>query len=271
MRKIIVTGAAGNIGAKVAPHLRSTGRYEVLGLDIKAGEGIAPADFSVYDPAWVRLFEGVDTIIHLAADPRGQCSWAEVMGPNVMGTQHVLRAAREHRLRRVVFASSVQVVMGYRFRGEGRITTDMPPQCLSPYAIAKLFGEYMGRGFAEETGISFIAFRIGYFQRGENLPGPHMGIGTFGQSMWLSNHDMNQAMEAAIEAENVPYAVLNLESDNPGMRFDIEHTKRTIGYAPRDGHTPVITREVIADDETSRTIVGPPGTWYDEHFHEVAK
>ena len=32
-------------------------------------------------------------------------------------------------------------------------------------------------------------------------------------------------------------------SDNPGMRWDIETTKRVIGYAPRDGHVPKLTPE----------------------------
>jgi uronate dehydrogenase len=192
-----------------------------------------------------------------------------VDGPNIMGTQHVLRAARESRVRRVIYASSVQVMMGYRFRPEPVLTTDIPPAPLSPYALSKLFGEYLGRAFAEETGISFIAFRIGYFQRGDNVPGPHMGIGTWGQAMWISNRDMGHAMERAIEAEGVPFAVLNLESDNPGMRWDIDHTRKTIGYAPVDGHTPVITDELIADDERARLATMAPGTWFDEYFEVV--
>ena len=39
-------------------------------------------------------------------------------------------------------------------------------------------------------------------------------------------------------------------SDNPGMRWDIETTKRTIGYAPQDGAAPVLT-ETIEQDERS--------------------
>jgi hypothetical protein len=37
--------------------------------------------------------------------------------------------------------------------------------------------------------------------------------------------------------------VLNLMSDNPGMRWDIEATRRAIGYAPQDGHAAVLTEE----------------------------
>jgi hypothetical protein len=37
-------------------------------------------------------------------------------------------------------------------------------------------------------------------------------------------------------------------SDNPGMRWDIETTKQTIGYVPQDGAAPIVT-DAIADDE----------------------
>ncbi len=268
-RTVLITGGAGNIGGKVAAHLRERGDYELRLIDARPGEGITVGDLGLYETSWVQQFRGVDTVIHLAADPRGQASWSEVLDPNIMGTQHVLRAAREHGVRRVIFASSVQVMLGYRFRPEPLLTTDLPPAPLSPYAISKLFGEHLGQAFAEETGISFIAFRIGYFQPGDNIPGPHMRIGTWGQTMWLSNRDMNQAMEKAVEAENVPFAVLNLESNNPGMRWDIEHTRQVIGYVPQDGHTPVVTPELEAEDEVARQARMVPGTWFDEFFSPV--
>ena len=68
---------------------------------------------------------------------------------------------------------------------------------------------------------------IGYLQRGDNRPGTHMGWGGWGQAMWLSNRDLCQAMERSVMAGGIGFAVLNLMSDNPGMRWDIETTKRT--------------------------------------------
>jgi hypothetical protein len=68
--------------------------------------------------------------------------------------------------------------------------------------------------------------------------------------MWLSDRDLGQAMEAAVCAENIPFTILNLMSANPGMRWDIETTRRTIGYAPQDGAAPVLT-ETIEQDESA--------------------
>ncbi len=163
-RKVLVTGAAGNIGAKLAAHLNQTKAYDLVLLDQHAGGEIVAADLGVWDESWAKLLAGVDTVVHLAGDPHGTASWTSVQRNNIWATQHVLRAAREAKVRRVVFASTNQVMLGYRFRDEvAKVTTDLPPLPLSPYGVSKLFGEELGRGFAEETGISFIALRIGYF------------------------------------------------------------------------------------------------------------
>jgi hypothetical protein len=102
--------------------------------------------------------------------------------------------------------------------------------------------------------MSVICFRIGYLQRGDNLPGTHMGWSGWGQAMWLSNRDLCQAMERAVLAENVNFAVLNLMSDNPGMRWDIETTKRTIGYSPRDGAAPVLTETIEQNERNANDL-----------------
>lgn len=267
-RKVLITGAAGNIGAKLAAHFGSTGQYDLALVDRVAGEGIIAADLSVYDETWAQLFDGVDTVVHMAGEPRGTANWNAVLRLNVRATQNVLRAARQAKIRRVVFASTNQVMLGYRFRGV-RVTTDMPPAPLSPYAISKLYGEQLGRGFSAETGISFIALRVGYLQPGENIPSPAMGIGLWGQQSWLSDRDMALATECAIEAEDVRYAVVNLESRNEGMLWDIDYTRTTIGYVPRDSYVPVVDARVLAEDAEASTLMVKPGTWLDENFHSV--
>lgn len=264
---ILITGAAGNIGGKISAHFHANGGKQLRLLDKKAGDGVLAADFGDWGD-WARHFEGVDTVIHLAGNPSGRTNWASAKLDNIGGTAHVLRAAREAKVRRVVFASTNQTMLGYRFQS-GPVTTDMPPAPLSPYGISKLACEEMGRAFVEETGIDFLALRIGYFQRGDNQPGAHMTIGEWGQSMWLSNRDMNQAMDRAIAAPRFGFAVINLVSNNAGMRWDIEHARKVIGYVPLDSATPVITdfqRETDKRDSAKRL---EPGQWYDENFDLV--
>ncbi len=267
-RTILITGAAGNIGAKLVAHFRANTGLVLRLLDREGGEGVVAADLGVYDEAWSCLFEGVDTVFHLAGNPLGKAGWQSAQRDNIAGTQHVLRAARAAGVRRVVFASTNQVMLGYRF-ASGPVTTDMPPAPLSPYGISKFVGEQCGRAFHEETGIDFLALRIGYFQRGDNRPGAHMLSGEWGQSMWLSNGDMLHAAECAIAAPSFGYAVVNLVSNNVGMRWDIAHTRAVIGYVPRDTASPVITEATRRMDAEARARRVAPGTWLDEHFDRV--
>jgi NAD+ dependent glucose-6-phosphate dehydrogenase len=61
--------------------------------------------------------------------------------------------------------------------------------------------------------------------------------------MWISDRDICPAMERAVLAENVPYAVLNLMSDDPGMRWVIDETRRLIGYQPTDSHVAIVSED----------------------------
>jgi NAD+ dependent glucose-6-phosphate dehydrogenase len=267
-RTILITGAAGNIGSKITAHFRQTADHELRLLDKTPGEGIAVADLGLWDEAWAAHFAGADTVIHLAGNPHGTASWASVKRDNIAGTQHVLSAARDAKVRRVIFASTNQVMLGYRF-ATGPVTTDMPPAPLSPYGISKFACEEIGRAFTEETGIDFLALRIGYFRRGDNLPGAELQIGAWGQSMWVSNRDMNQAMDKAIAAPPFGFAIVNLESNNIGMRWDIEHTRKIIGYVPLDTASPVIGPSQLEQDRKAREVRVEPGTWLNENLDRV--
>jgi nucleoside-diphosphate-sugar epimerase len=156
---------------------------------------------------------------------------------------------------------------GHRF-GEGALPPDRDPFPVNAYGASKLFGERLGRSYSDRWGLSVIAFRIGWCQRGDNRPGPHMAYGDWGQGMWLSDRDLAQGFEKAVTApESVRFAVLNLMSDNPGMRWPLDETRALIGYAPQDRHAPVITaahraRAAKSREEWARR--SEPLAWVDE-------
>lgn len=70
--------------------------------------------------------------------------------------------------------------------------------------------------------------------------------------MWLSDRDLCHGVERAALAEHVQFAVLNLMSDNPGMRWDLEPTRKIIGYAPCDGHLAISTPAIEAQEQLAR-------------------
>lgn len=253
-KTVLITGAGGNLAVKLREHFAGLGwTLRLLDVDSRGDVAITAADLSVWDDGWAALFRGVDTVIHLAAKPSPRTTWAEAVPYNFDLTQNVYEAAARGGAKRLVFASSNWVMAGHRFR-EGPLRTDMPPHPINPYGVSKLVGERLGRSYHERWGLSVICFRIGYCQRGENRPGTTMNMASWGQLMWLSNRDLCQAMERAVLADGVGFAVLNLMSDNPGMRWDIEATRQAIGYAPQDGAAPTLTDAMRADEDAARRL-----------------
>ncbi len=248
---ILITGAAGNLGSKLGHHLQ--GRYELrlLDKDPRNDKAIVQADLSQWNNRWVDLFQGVTTVVHLAAEATAHQTWPPLIGPNIDATVHVFQAAAEAHVERVVYASSNHVMGGYKDDPEPAcLTTDLPPRPgahyvvggeardSTPYGAAKLFGERLGKCYAEAHGISVIAVRIGWVRPGENrardIP-PERG--PWFRLMWLSNRDYCQLMECCIRADPlVPlgFVVVNGMSANTGMRWDIEETRKLLGYDPQD-------------------------------------
>jgi nucleoside-diphosphate-sugar epimerase len=234
---VLITGATGNIGRKLRAHLEAAGHYRLrlLCLNPANDPAVQTADLSVWDESWVETFRGVDTVLHVAADPSPWASWGSVQRLNLDLLLNVLAAAQQQGVRRVVFASSNYVVAGYRFRPEP-LTTTMEPRPINPYGASKLMGERVGRMFAERYGLSFIAFRIGVCQRlHDNRHGPWIPFGHWGQAMWVSDRDLCRAFERAIEEKTIRFGVYNLVSSNPGMRWDLENLRRDLDFEPVDG------------------------------------
>src|SRR4051812_15424269 len=247
-RTVLITGATGNIGSKLRAHFTTLGwTLRLLDVDARGDRAVTAADLATWDDAWASRFAGVDTVIHLAGDPSPRASWESIQRLNIDLTLNVYEAAARAGARRLVFASSNWVMAGYR-PGEGRLGTEGPPYPINPYGVSKLVGERLGRSYHERWGLQVICFRISYAQRGENRPGPHMSMGRWGQLMWLSDRDLCHGMERAVLADGIGFAVLNLMSDNPGMRWDIDATGHAIGYAPRDGTAAVVTDAVMEEE-----------------------
>ncbi|HEU0116095.1 MAG TPA: hypothetical protein VFQ80_15520, partial [Thermomicrobiales bacterium] len=54
------------------------------------------------------------------------------------------------------------------------------------------------------------------------------------RATWLSRRDCAQLIARAIDADDVPWAVVYGISNNPRQFWDLEHARRTLGYEPED-------------------------------------
>jgi nucleoside-diphosphate-sugar epimerase len=255
-KRVLITGATGNLGAKAVAALRALADVDVIGIAdrpaaVDLGISVEVADLAVPDDSWDRHFEGVDVVLHLAADMRPVASWESVVANNIDLSLNVLGAAERHRVGRVVFASSNWVLGGYRFE-KGPLTPTTPPKPVNAYGMSKLVIERAGAARARR-GTDFLALRIGWCQPGENRPGSHMAYGRWGQQMWLSNDDWRQAVQLACTTPFKGFAVVNVMSDNAGSRWDLSDTERLLGYQPTSRHRPRVTPLRLLAEVGART------------------
>jgi nucleoside-diphosphate-sugar epimerase len=233
-RSVLITGASGNIGEKLRAAWADL--YDLVLLDVAPASGesdVIRADLSELDDEWITYFHGVDTVIHLAANPNEFATWEELERPNLDVLANVLHAAALAGVERFIFASSNHVMGAYR-ELDMRITADLPPRPDSPYGATKLMGERLGRSVARAFDMTFIGLRLGWVQPGENRPDTLPD--DWARSMWLSNRDLVGLFEAAVEAEldDRDFVIVNGMSNNRGSRWDLTATADLLEFDPED-------------------------------------
>ena len=185
--KAVVTGGLGFIGSHLVEKLLGRGdevtvlddlssgrkenlsacegssRLKVVERDVRKPEGLA------------EMVSGADAVVHLAAVVSVERSISDpalVFDVNVGGTVNVLRACKEGRVGRVVFASSAAVYG----RGAPPLKESSPLVPLSPYAASKVSGEAYCGAFARSYGLGAAVLRFFNVYGPRSAPGPYAGV-----------------------------------------------------------------------------------------------
>ena len=244
MKKVLITGMSGLIGGLLRRRLESLGGYELSALNRRPVDGVKclqadMADLEAIKPA----FEGIDVVAHLAAR-LGSEDLEGNLSANIVGAYNVYEAARLAGVRRVVFASSGATIRGwcldepYKAIAEGRyddvpegfpkITHDMV-RPNSIYGATKVWGEALGRHFADAYGMSVLCVRIGAVPKDNRPHEPHEF------ASYLSHRDVAQVLQRCIDApDDLGYDVFFATSDNPRGYRDLSHAREVLGYVPED-------------------------------------
>ena len=237
---VLVTGASGNIGTHFAEHAdqKYTLRLMVQDIDDKAerirGRGeLVTGDLSDLETL-KRHCQGVDTVVHLAANPSPSATWTSVRDDNITGTYHAFVAAKAAGVRRIIYASSIHAVSGYP--EDIQVKTSEPVNPGDLYGVSKCFGEALGRYMAEQEGVSVICLRIGAFQPARNMQKPgKLAL----LDAWVSHRDLQQLIEKSIDDERLKFAVFMGLSNNVYKRLDISDARELVGYRPQDDFSEV--------------------------------
>ncbi len=232
---ILVTGSSGRIGKAVVQELLARG-HAVRGFDrapmANLPDMIVGALTNETDVA--RAMRGVHTVIHLAATPDDADFLAEIVPNNIIGVYHIFEEARAAGVKRLIVASSGQVVWYQRMTGPLPIGVDVQPTPRYWYAAAKMFLEAAGRSFAEKFGTEVIAVRLGWCPRTPQQV-EEIRAEPWAQDVYLSPGDAGRFFACAAEATlaekfNVVYAT----SKSKRVIYDLETTKRLLGFEPQE-------------------------------------
>ena len=184
----LVTGGAGFIGSHLVAALAAGGRRVRVFDDFSTGlranlDGVSPApevvEGTLTDPAAVgRAVAGCEVVFHLGAVASVAQSVDDPVrnhAVNATGTLHVLDAARRAGVRRVVYAGSASAYGGASDPAGQDEDTPLSP--LSPYAAAKLAGEFYCRAFAASYGLETVRLRFfNVFGPRQRPDSPYSGV-----------------------------------------------------------------------------------------------
>jgi uronate dehydrogenase len=224
MQKILITGAAGDVGCRLTALLRDT--YRLRLSDIKTPTNLgADADFVPADladkAAIERAVAGVDGIVHLGGFSV-EGPWDTILNSNIVGCYNLFEAARLAKVRRVVFASSNHAVGFYPRRR--RIGVDVPVRPDSRYGVSKAFGEAVGALYAYKHGLRVTCLRIGNVA---DAPVDQRRL-----AIWVRPEDLVQLVRIGLEHPDIRYEIFYGASDNERAWWDNAAAHR-YGYRPQ--------------------------------------
>jgi nucleoside-diphosphate-sugar epimerase len=228
--RIVVTGGSGKGGKWVVRDLRDHG-HDVLNVDVRHAGGTERstlvADLADLGQTQDAL-SGADAVVHFAAIPApGLRPDGETFRINALSTYNVFAAAVDHRVKRVVWASS-ETVLGLPFDippAFAPIDETIEPRPESSYSLSKLVGETMAAQFARRSGIGFVGLRISNIMDPEDY--------ALFPTYWDDARLRKWNLWGYVDARDVASAVrLGLEANTSGSEICIAAAADTVMTRP---------------------------------------
>lgn len=226
MNKLVLTGAAGRLGSylrepltKLCNELVCTDIADSIG-NLYPGERYQKADLANYDEVHAVL-EGADMVVHFGAIG-DEAPFEKILQANIIGAYNVWEAAFQHKLKRVVYASSIHAVGMHK--KQDFIGIDAPHRPDTYYGLSKCFAEDLASMYWDKRGMESVCMRILSAAQVTSV----RALGT-----WLSNDDLIQLVTRAIDTPTTGFSVVYGVSNND--RVPVDNSKAShLGYRPKD-------------------------------------
>ncbi|SFD96593.1 uronate dehydrogenase [Sulfitobacter brevis] len=258
--KILITGAAGGIGSTLRsalhPHCNLLRSSDIVDVQpATANEESFAFDLRDREAA-MKAMEGIDIVYHFGGIP-AEDNWEAIRDVNIEGTYNIYEAARLNGVKRVIFASSNHA-MGFH-RRETIVGQDEPTRPDSRYGVSKVFGEAVGRLYADKHGLETISLRIGQFR-----PKP---TNRRMLSLWLSPADMGRLVVSCLTDRKIHFEVVYGISANKRGWYE-NSGNEMIGYQPQDSaeeYAYGLSGDALQEGEVEAAFQGGP--FCSDEFH----
>ncbi|MDT6942567.1 NAD(P)-dependent oxidoreductase [Brucella pseudogrignonensis] len=225
MKKILITGAAGNVGRLIRPLMKDNYRLRVTGrTDFATEEGEEKVIGDLSSPAFCgEVVQGVDGVLHLAGLVGPDLDFEDTLDPNYRAVLYLLEACRAAEVGRFVFASSHHIVGQYPSNRQYDHSVTPAPD--GYYGLSKAFGEAASAMYAHRYGIKTMLLRIGNAD-------PKVVDGRR-ERIWTSATDMVQLIDIGLMHPEINCEVVYSVSNCPDAVFDNSRAEQ-LGYRPQD-------------------------------------
>lgn len=218
MKKILITGASGNIGKTLAEKLKG---YELTLASLPE------TDVRNYK-SLEKLANGQDVLIHLAWNAETENFQTKTSDPdNILMAKNAYEAALNSGVKRIIIASSVWADDFRGYQRKGLLSPKKIPNPKTPYGKSKIKIEEMGREYAQK-GLEVVCVRFGAVDSTGKRNLDEEGV-----ILWLSQRDLLSLMKKIIDAKKVPnnFLVMYGVSNNKTRVHDYSNP---FGWKPKD-------------------------------------
>lgn len=251
-RSVLITGAGGHVGSFVSSVLGE--HYELVLCDRVAlsNEQHRCIQLDLGDlEALTAACQGVDTVVHLAADPSVAAEWESILPNNIIGTYNAFEAARQAGCRRVIYASSINTVRGYP--SDVQVHISMPVRPPNLYGASKVWGEALARLYTDQHGLSALCLRFGWVAPRDH---PNLRPSNSMLDCVITLDDAARLIHAAIEAlDSLRFGIFHGLSNNRFKHLDISESREILGYEPQDDAFALAELLEEQDKQSSDSIV----------------
>lgn len=261
MKKVLITGGSGYIGKALINNISSRFTVRVFGrIPVNSELEFYRGDIRNAQEV-LQAAQGIDLIVHLAAvtPDNKTVSDREFFETNVGGTLNVLEAAIKNNVNKVIYGSSVCAV-GF---GNGFYRVKEGDPCHPSdgmYGYSKYLSEKLCELYAINHELKIICLRLATVTPQHEFSFPSFPYSCPRWLTFVHIEDVIQAINLAIEKEQIRFGIFHIAPDSPHSRFDTSGAKSILGYQPKHNFSEKIMPKIYFSPNQ-----------YKRHLHKLGK